>query len=235
MNGVLLNWHTISLPSFLQRLLFSKKRRRGFILVEVVIAAILAAILTTAVLGLFYQCFKTSRYYEKAIEREGLQMARAIKLRSILRSIKMKDKDPFYVIKENDSDHLFFSCFPGNRYEIGGSNELYGQLLVNGSHELIFVYSSHSSKTAVHTRGDNAVVLWPNVRKISFSFVPNSRQRMSIPGLESLEKEGSLGIWEKEWNELPAVIIATLYEQGEKEPITVSSIVLNSLQEIQVP
>ncbi len=220
---------------FLQRLPFQKKRSHGFVLVEILVAAILAGILTTAALGMLYQCYKTSQYYEKAIEKEELHMASVIKLRSILRSVRKEAKDPFYVLREQDSDHLFFSCFPGIRYETEGSNERYGQLYVNEKHELVFVYSSHSTKTAIHPRGDHAVVVWPNVQKITFSFVPNKKQRASIPGVESLMKDGYLETWEKDWHELPAVIIASLHEKGKKEPTKVSSIVLSSLQEIQVP
>lgn len=212
----------------------STMRRHSFILIEIVVATILAGLLVTSALGLGYYCFKTARFYEKAIETEEQHMARIVTLRSILRSIQREDKDPFYVVHGHSSDHLFFTFFAGNRHEHAGSNERFGQLYVNEQQQLIFVYSTYSKKVEIDLREDQAVVLWPNVQRITFSFVIKSQQRKSIPGIESLEQGGYLSTWEKDWPELPAVIVASIYEKGKKEPTKVSSILAHSVQEIQV-
>ena len=198
-------------------------------------AALLVGLLMTAALGMYYICISTSLRYEKNIATSEEATARIIRLRSILRSIRrLRANDPFYVLKNPGSDHLFFSYFGGIRYEEKCSNEHMGQLYVNNAHELLFVSSPYKKPDSTEDREEKAVVLWPDVSSISFSFIVPDTEATGIPGLSSLLQDGLLYTWEKDWPGLPSVITVTINERSSKKPIIISCIVYSSLQPIQV-
>jgi hypothetical protein len=216
-----------------------KTHRQSFFLVEIILAGLLAAILVSGALWLCYDILRTSIYYEKKIEREESLVARVSTIRSILQAIEKGDKDAktsFYLVDEGGSGHLFFTGDFGARYEVGGSNEKYGQLYVNKDHELIFVYSAMDFDVDQRQREEHAVVLWKNVSRLTFSFVISKDQRQAQPVLQSHEDEGNvLHVWEKDWQDLPAAITTYIHEIDRKEPLEISVIVADSFQQIQVP
>lgn len=217
--------------------MFHKKhlKRYSFFLVEIFIATMLAGLLIAAAMGLYHVCLKTSQTYAKKLDELELQVGKISRLRAILCSIrKPSGKEPFFVDQSKDSAHVYFYFFASIRAEEHASNEHMGQIYVNKDHKLIFVSSPPKKAENAQQKEETAIILFENVRSISFSFAVNEQDEKQIPQYSSLAENGLLHTWEKSWPGLPSVITATITFLDKKEPISVSAVIFSSIKPIRV-
>lgn len=196
-------------------------RRHSFLLMETLMASSLVVLVIGACLAIFVVLQKTSWSHAAALEKEGLQWRRTSTLRSILSRIQREEKDPF-VLEDPDGakQRLIFVFDHGVHIDRAMSNEDLAQLYVDPEKGLVLVTRSHPKRGVIGQEKEEASVLWPGAKRITWRFVLRKKGKDDKVGSNPGEKDAWNSSWPIEWPGLPVIIQATVQDQDGETIVT---------------
>lgn len=179
------------------------RRRRSFLLIELLIALVLFAMMMGMLFNSLWCSIRLSHTLEKAkkeVLERGYLHARLTEVLSRLTPHTKKDSSSFHTGKPPHQKELFFRFKNGIDPNPDLCNEVSGRLSMR--HTTLYLTTTGKQKR------EKEEILMRDIRRISFDFYPENQQKT----------EKICSLWEEERQDLPLFFVLHI-NRGEKEDL----------------
>lgn len=206
-------------------------KRHPIILVETIIAAVIACLTMAICCGALLYVIKQSKYEEHKLLKEGMTWQRISHLRTILSNIQQKKGcDPFFLEATPSGHRLIFTLDNGDHVDPQLAHEVLAMMYVDPSQGLVLVTRAHPNRESMKQQNEQISIIWPDVERVHWKFALKPQDKENKPGIDTSATWQTQ--WPKEWGGYPAAIQITIEEKNNSKPYVITGIVFHNLDEI---
>jgi hypothetical protein len=203
-----------------------RKQRRSFFLLETLVASSLTLIVVIGCLSVFVLMWRASIRQQDHLKQESLRWRRVSTLRWTLSRIRRECKeDPFVLEGTGPLARLVFVFDHGVHIDPKLANNDLGQLYIDEKKGLVLVTRSHPKRGVIGQEEEQASVIWPNAKSISWRFAMCQKDIANKPGAEESLQDQWAPLWRPDWPGLPAVIQASIRDEDDVETVVTAILV----------